>query len=129
LAWLGAEVTTEAVMVRLFSRSVSVGKEGRLAMPGEGEVPLAINKKAFKDFAKAAIAKDTYGMGELTASGKVFTATNGTRVLVIDTSKILISGRLARYDYTGTMIPASKVRLMEGPKANMAGWISSKWVK
>lgn len=92
----------------------SVGSEARLY--GEGSAPfwVAVDEEAFKELMRAVAAKDNYGITELMLAGRVFIVQNNTRVLVLD-------------QHPG--LAATKVRILEGENAGMAGWVPHEFVR
>jgi hypothetical protein len=66
---------------------------------------------SFERWMNAEIAHDDYGKAELLASGAVAAVSSGTDVLVLDES------------YKGP-IRLSRVRVMEGEHAGLAGWVT-----
>lgn len=93
-------------------KSVSVGQNGRLDLPGGGAVVLAIDRDSLDAFTKASVAKDTIGVAALVLSGRLFEVPSGTRCLVIDRS-----------------FGAHQVRIMEGDQFGTSGWVAYEWVK
>ena len=90
----------------------SVGSEARLYSEGSAPFWVAVDEEAFDELISAVVAKDNYGIMELTLAGRVFIVQNNTKVLVIEPG------------FTKT-----KVRILEGENAGMAGWVPYEFVQ
>jgi RNA polymerase subunit RPABC4/transcription elongation factor Spt4 len=75
-------------------------------------VPIAVSKSAFEEWTKARIAKDDPGMKELVLSGKIFFVQTGTKAKIIDRDYLI-----------------RKVRILNGDKEGIAGWVAADYVK
>lgn len=92
----------------------AIGAEGRVYIEGNDDVILATTKDDYEELAKALAARDTVGVQEMYVRGRVFLVKNETRVLVIDSAGFFIQQR--------------RVRVLEGPAKDRAGWIDSNFV-
>ncbi|MCJ7481482.1 MAG: hypothetical protein MUO31_00800 [Thermodesulfovibrionales bacterium] len=89
--------------------SLGTGEMGRLVSEGGGTITLAIDKEALKEMIKTVLAKDRPGFNELYYAGKIFYVDSNTRVNVIDRA-----------------VGLSRVRILEGPQKDNAGWCDYK---
>jgi len=92
--------------------SLGVGDHGVLRLDGEGPILLAVDVPSYEGLVKACVAGDDIGLAAMILTGGVFECPQGTRVLVID------RGTYRR-----------QVRLLDGPQAGAAGWVSGEWVR
>lgn len=97
--------------------SLQVGEEGILKPSDLNSVYLAVDEQAYDELSKALLATDTQGVADLLIKGKIFEASGGSKVLVIDSKTF-----------------SRKVRILEevsnsNTKAvGEAGWIPYEWV-
>jgi hypothetical protein len=91
---------------------LEVGAEGRLVAGSASHVLVAADEKAFDELTEAVVANDTYGLAELTLSGRVVLVPRDTRVLALD------------LHWTGR----TKVRILDGEYAGASGWVASEFV-
>jgi RNA polymerase subunit RPABC4/transcription elongation factor Spt4 len=75
-------------------------------------VPISVSKEAFEEWTKARVAKDDQGMKNLIFLGKVFFVSSGTQAKIIDREYLI-----------------RKVRILNGDKEGIAGWVSANYVK
>jgi hypothetical protein len=91
--------------------SPPVGTQAKLHAPNSKPIPIALDEKTLSDAIKAARAKDEYATQEMLGAGKIFTVSDNTKVLIIDSN-----------------LGVSKVRVLEGPYSGKAGWVIVEWV-
>jgi hypothetical protein len=88
-----------------------IGQESKLHVAGLSLIMVAVDTDAYDELLKACVAKDNYGIGNLILSGRVFNVKNDTRILVLDLG-----------------FAKTQVRILEGQKAGMSGWVPYEWV-
>ena len=98
----GCDTTATSSKPRL-----EVGQEGIIDC-GVSTCGIAATEEAWREYRKSIRAGDTYGTADLIMSGKLFTVEKGTKALVIDYNP-------------GTAL--SKIRILEGKREGLAGWI------
>jgi len=94
------------------TQNSSVGKESNLFIENNNFIYVCIDKSSYDDFVNASLSKDTYGITNLIAAGKIFSVPNNTRVLIIDRS-----------------VGAREIRILEGKNTGKSGWVPMEWVK
>lgn len=90
---------------------VPIGQEATLDS-GSELVPVATTLAAFDEWIKAQVANDSHGRTKLFASGEVFGVEKGTKVLIIDEVTL-----------------RRKVRILNGEKEGLAGWVAVDYIK
>lgn len=93
------------------SQSVGMGEIGQLDN-GKGMVNLAIDEESHSKMLDAVNAKDQSGYNELVLAGKVFLVNCPIKVRVIDETIFM-----------------KRVRILEGPQKDLAGWCPFEYVK
>jgi hypothetical protein len=77
-----------------------------------GAVGIAIDKAAYDEFTKYAVANDVVGGQQMIDDGRVLVVSDGTKVKIIDLA-----------------LTAYQVRIMSGPCAGRDGWVVREAVK
>ena len=96
-----------------------LGSTGFLRHNGE-DVWVAKSKLAYEKFVQALLVKDTIGQDNVIATGEILRAKYGTKVLIID-----ISVSDSDIDY---LIPARKVRILEGELLGESVWVPRDYI-
>lgn len=89
------------------SAVISVGDKAHI----NTEIAVAVNDSAWDELNKASRARDTLGMANLVASGRIFIAEPDSKVLIIEGG-----------------FTSVKVRMMSGDNIGKSGWVISEAV-
>lgn len=92
------------------SQKVAIGENGYIKVTSPKTI-LADTKTDLDELTKIYLANDTAGIQEFLLSGKGFSVSNGTKILVIDTG-----------------VGVRKVRVLEGDNINGSGWLPMEFV-
>lgn len=92
-------------------QSLGIGEIGHLDN-GNEMVSLGIDLDSYNEMLKSTQANDKRGWAELVLAGKIFLVDCKTSVRVIDRSMFL-----------------RRVRILEGPQKDLAGWCAYEYVK
>lgn len=116
-----ASKTTSKTATPSSDTSPSVGDNAYLRLPDNNDpnnkIALGMTAEDAGLITKALIAQDFMGIYELTSQGKAFAISNGSKVLIIDSSVGLRKVRIV-----------SGVQSIDNDKVGMAGWVPMEWV-
>lgn len=87
------------------------GMEAHINTEAEAVI-VATEKKYLDDFFNAKRLNDTYGIGELVMAGKIFDVKNCTKILILNKG-----------------VFTTKIRVLEGEKIGMSGWVDTERIK
>lgn len=87
------------------------GMEAHINTDAEAVI-VATEKKYLDDFFNAKRLNDTYGIKELFVAGKIFDVKNCTKILILNKGFLTI-----------------KIRVLEGEKEGMSGWVDTERIK
>jgi hypothetical protein len=93
------------------SKSLSAGDTAIIAIPNSNEVWVSVDMETRGRLDKLIAAKDTDGVAQLLAAGRVLMMPARTRVRILDPG-----------------IFTTEVRILNGPHAGRSGFISTDWV-
>lgn len=98
--------------VKISPAKLTMGQQGVLTLAGLPTAYLAKDKDSYSALGKALTIKDDYAVVQLLQGGKIFEATKGSKVLVIDST-----------------LTSLEVRILDGTESvGEAGWLPYEWV-
>lgn len=106
------QTTTQNTSSQSTPAKLKTGQNGVLSLGGLETAYLAKDEESYSALGRALTIKDDYAVVDLLQAGKIFSATKGSKVLVVDS--------------TSTSL---QVRILEGAESiGEAGWLPYEWV-